>query len=276
MRLRLIHWNAEEARPLIAELEAAGHSVEHTSSIGSGIMKYLRASPPDAIVIDLSRQPSHGREIGVAIRNGKTIKHLPIVFIDGDPEKVAGVRKVLPDAVYVSSAHNGLAPVRAQTPWVRLVKTLRTVKPVSNPIVPLGMMERFGHRTTAQKLGIGRDMRAAAIDPPDDFERVIGPLPEGATLEENPREVLRLTVWFTHDPDSLLAGMRRMRALAAKSRLWILWRKNKADGLDGGLIRAAGIDVGLVDYKICSVDATWSGMAFAVKKATFPLNKAKS
>jgi hypothetical protein len=39
------------------------------------------------------------------------------------------------------------------------------------------------------------------------------------------------------------------------------------DQLDGGLIRRAAIDVGLVDYKICSVDATWSGMVFAVKKA---------
>jgi len=252
MRLRLIHWNHEEARPMIEELEAAGHSVELTSSVGSDIMKYLRATPPDAVIINLSRQPSRGREIGVAIRNGKSIKHIPILFVDGDPEKVAGIKKVLPDAVYTSR--------------VRFVKTLRMVKPVANPVVPLGMMERFGNRTTAQKLGIGRDMRVAVVDPPADFERVIGPLPQGASLEENPREVLRLTVWFTHDPDSLLAGMRRMRALAAKSRLWILWRKNKADGLDGGLIRAAGIEAGLVDYKICSVDATWSALAFARKK----------
>lgn len=46
MRLRLVHWNATEAKPMVEELEAAGHSVELTSSVGSGIMKYLRASPP--------------------------------------------------------------------------------------------------------------------------------------------------------------------------------------------------------------------------------------
>jgi len=59
-----------------------------------------------------------------------------------------------------------------------------------------------------------------------------------------------------------------MRSLAAHSRLWILWRKNKAGGLDGGFIRVAGIEAGLVDYKICSLDAVWSGMVFAVKKVT--------
>lgn len=188
----------------------------------------------------------------MAFRTSKTLKHLPILFVDGDPEKVAGIRRVLPDAIYTSR--------------VRFVAALKRAKPVENPVRPMAMMERFGNRTTAQKLGIGKEMRVAVIDPPADYERAVGPLPDGAVLEENPREVLRLTLWFTHDPDSFLARMRWMRALAAQSRLWIFWRKNKVDGLDGGLIRAAGIEAGLVDYKICSVDAVWSGMAFAVKK----------
>jgi len=253
VRLRVVHWNAKEAEPLLESLRAAGHSVEHTSSIGSGIMKYLRAAPPDAVVIDLTRQPSQWREIGAAIRNGKTIKHLPLLFLDGDPEKVAGVRRVLPDAIYTTRA--------------RLIAELKRAKPLANPVRPTQMMERFGNRTTAQKLGISAGMRVAVIDPPADYERAIGPLPEGASLEEwAGGSPLRITLWFTHDPDSFLARMRRMRALAAHSRLWILWRKNKVDRLDGGFIRAAGIDAGLVDYKICSVDATWSGMVFAVKK----------
>jgi len=28
-----------------------------------------------------------------------------------------------------------------------------------------------------------------------------------------------------------------------------------------------GLATGLVDYKICAVDETWSGLAFAVRKA---------
>jgi hypothetical protein len=138
------------------------------------------------------------------------------------------------------------------------------------------MMERFAHRTTAQKLGIvparGQAPRVAVIDPPSAYERAIGPVPEGTRLEENPSEALPLTLWFVHDPASFHAGLPGMRALAAHTRLWILWRKNKKDRLDANFIRLAGVDVGLVDYKICSVGATWSGMAFAVKK--IPAQKA--
>lgn len=36
--------------------------------------------------------------------------------------------------------------------------------------------------------------------------------------------------------------------------------------LDGNLVREAGLAAGLVDYKVCSVDDTWSGLAF--KKRT--------
>jgi hypothetical protein len=60
--------------------------------------------------------------------------------------------------------------------------------------------------------------------------------------------------------------MSRVRNLAATTRLWILWRKKGARGHEGvteRLIRETGIDLGLVDYKICSVDKTWSAMLFA-------------
>jgi hypothetical protein len=32
-------------------------------------------------------------------------------------------------------------------------------------------------------------------------------------------------------------------------------------------VREVALAVGLVDYKICSLDGVWSGMLFAVKKA---------
>jgi hypothetical protein len=31
-------------------------------------------------------------------------------------------------------------------------------------------------------------------------------------------------------------------------------------------VRAAGLTVGLVDYKVCAVDADWSGLKFTQKK----------
>jgi hypothetical protein len=56
-----------------------------------------------------------------------------------------------------------------------------------------------------------------------------------------------------------------MRKLAARTKLWILWRKGSS--VTQPFLRESAAEVGLVDYKICSVDATWSAMLFARRKA---------
>ena len=128
-------------------------------------------SQPLAAVIDLTRLPSHGRYVAAAIRATKSTRHIPIVFVDGDPEKVERVRKDLPDAVYTSRS--------------RLVSALKRVKPLADPVAPPRMMDRTD-RTTAEKLGIKAGARVALIDPPADYLRVLGRLPKDASLEEEP------------------------------------------------------------------------------------------
>jgi hypothetical protein len=252
-RVCLFHWRAEEAKPLLTVLEAAGHSVEYQERMAS--YREVRDKPPDAIVIDLSRLPSQGRELAVFFRGAKSTRFVPIVFVGGEPEKVAGVQRVLPDAVY--------------TPASRLRGTLSKAlaNPPVNPIKPAQMIDRWGTRTVAQKLGIAKNSRVAVIDPPSGYAQAIGELPTGVEFDEESTEDCPVSLWFVHDVPEFHAALPRMRKLAARSRLWIIWRKNKKDGLDGNLIRQGGIAVGLVDYKICSVSETWSGMVFAVKKA---------
>ena len=57
-----------------------------------------------------------------------------------------------------------------------------------------------------------------------------------------------------------------MRQVAAKSRVWVVYRKGQKDGLTQVIVREAALAVGLVDYKICSVNPAWSGLLFTVKK----------
>jgi CheY-like chemotaxis protein len=49
--------------------------------------RVVRHDPPDAVVIDLARLPSHGREVAGILRQQTATHHLPIVFIEGDPDK---------------------------------------------------------------------------------------------------------------------------------------------------------------------------------------------
>jgi hypothetical protein len=236
----------------MASLRAAGYEVIYSETSQSPSVVKIKEDSPAAIVIDLSRMPSHGRYVGAWVRGSKSTRNIPLVFVGGETEKVAKIKRDLPDAAYTSPS--------------RLVQTIQKLKPPSNPIVPRQMMQTDPARTTAQKLGITKPMRVGLIDPPVDYERVIGALPEGATLAEDARGACPVTLWFVHDPGDFEAALPARRSIAAKSRLWIVWRKGRRDGLNGNFVRQAALDLGLVDYKICSLDGLWSGMVFAVKK----------
>src|ERR1700680_1745214 len=125
-RVLVVHWNEAEARERVERLERGGF--QGAPCFVSGGVDHLRAalgaSPPDAVVIDLTRQPSHGRDFGIYFRSRKSLRDVPLVFIVGDPERTAQVRTLLPDAVF--------------TTWPRIrtaVERALRNKP-ENPVVP--------------------------------------------------------------------------------------------------------------------------------------------
>lgn len=253
-RVRILHWRPAEAGPLVEACKACGHDVEYEDLPFNITAKTIRKNQPDALVIDLSRLPSHGREAAMAIRRTKYSRHIPIIFVDGEPEKVEAIRKQLPDATFTTRK--------------QLCSRIKSAcaNPVKNPIAPPGVMERYGSRTKAQKLGIKPDSRVAVIDPPRDYESVLGDLGEGVELVENPSEILPVTLWFVRDPDTFIAALRRMRAIADKTRLWVVRPKGPKSLLNENLLRSAANEVGLVDYKICAVGDHWTGIVFARRR----------
>ena len=263
-RIRLIHWKPEEASPIAETLKGAGFEVDYDGKIAPEILRAVRLSPPDAVVIDLSRLPSYGREVAIALRGNKSTRHIPILFLDGAPEKVAIVQQKLPDAAYCERA--------------RLVAGLRECikEGPRSPVVPLQMMERYSSRTTAQKLGIAAGMKVAVIDAPRDYARVIGALPDDVEFDEESWNGCAVTLWFVEEPEAFLSALQKMRRAAAVSKLWVAWPKKAARKdclLNETMIRETAIGSGLVDYKICSLNETWSGLCFALKKPTSLLSR---
>jgi CheY-like chemotaxis protein len=256
-RVRIIHWKPAEAGPLVDACRSSGFQVDYDAEALSGpaIGRAIRELPPDAVVIDLSRLPSHGRELAVWLRGAKSTRHIPIVFVNGEAGKVEKVREILPDATFATTAR------------VRAAVASACRKRTALPIQPAPMMERYKAKTAAEKLGIKEKSTVAVIDPPRDYLSVLGVLPENADIIEDPESVQSVTLWFVHEPATLLARLRGMCAIAARTRLWILWRKGSDNGITQNAVRQAALDRGLVDYKICSVDGRWSGILFARKKA---------
>ena len=258
-RVRIIHWRPAEAASLIDSVRAAGFDPEYDGEMnGPAISRAIRARLPDAVLIDLSRLPSHGREIGIWLRGIKATRHIPLVFVNGEGEKLDRVRKDLPDAAYATQAD--LQDVlRASCHGV-------ADDPLFRKPVPPQMMERYKDKPAAQKLGIAASSTVAVMNPPRDYTHALGELPEGVELFEEPRAVHPVTLWFIPDLEAMLAALPRMRSMAAKTKLWIVWRKGKEGRISQNAIRGTAIEGGLVDYKICSLDTQWSGILFARKK----------
>jgi hypothetical protein len=254
-RLCLFHWNAAEAEERAGRLRAAGFAVRVVSGKGGGpSLLRLGDEPPDAIVIDLSRLPAQGREVGGWLRRRKATRFVPLLFVGGEAEKVARVRALLPDAVY--------------SDWSRIGRDLaRALRaPPARPAVP-GTMAGYSGTPLPKKLGVKAGSAVLLLGAPADFEATLGALPEGVRLLRRSREPVPLVLLFARSAAELAREFDRAASLLAeRGALWLLWPK-KSSGLASDLseaaVRAFGLARTFVDYKICAVDATWSGLRFA-------------
>ena len=257
-RVRLIHWNADEAKQRAKILRAAGYEVIHKLQDGPELLRDLRTKPLTAVVIDLSRLPSHGRDVGLAVRQSKATRHVPIVFVGGEPEKLARVKSLLPDAAFTS--------------WNKIRSALKQAiaHPPENPVRPDSLLAGYSGTPLPKKLGIKEDSVVGLAGAPEGFSKTLGTLPAGAKLQELRREPCNIILWFVRSRKEMQQGIKEMATRTGTGRLWIIWPK-KASGVKSDVaendVRAIGMAAGLVDFKVCAVDATWSGLAFTLRKA---------
>lgn len=255
-RLYLIHWNAAEAKARAEQLRAVGYQVA-CEPLDLPAMRAVRDKPPDAVVIDLTRLPSHGREVAVAIRRFKATRHVPLVFVEGEAEKVARIKELLPDALYAKWDHIAavLEQALAQVPTA--------------PVVPRSTMASYAGRPLPKKLGIKENSVVGLLGAPPDFVTALGELPPGVKLRMSVLGNCDLGIWFVRSRRELERGLSRVSRSVGPGGLWIAWPKKSAAiaaDLSQTIVRQAGLAAGLVDYKISAIDATWAGLRFTRRK----------
>ena len=260
-RILVVHWNAAEAAARAERLRGEGFETSCFSDQRDGAgFRALREKPPDAVVIDLARLPSHGQAVGIALRGQKATRMVPLVFIEADPEKTARVRGLLPDAVF--------------TTWPRIGAALRRalrhpLGPKGTPPAVPGTFAGYSGTPLPKKLCIREGSVVALVHAPEGFEAKLTPLPEGARVERRIGSADVILAFVK----SVAALGRELPALAREMQagrtLWLIWPK-KTSPLAGDLgqpkVREMGLAIGLVDYKVCAVDETWSGLAFATRR----------
>ncbi|MBP6874574.1 MAG: hypothetical protein KBD56_00735 [Candidatus Eisenbacteria bacterium] len=301
-RVHLVCWDEEACAARAARLRALGYSVETKRIESIRDIRALRDDPPAAVIIDLDRIPSRGRDVAIAIRRQKPTRQVPLIFVGGDAEKVARVQALLPDAIFTS--------------WRAIRASLRRALTgsLAQRALPSSAFAPYAGTALSKKLGLRPGVSLWLIDPPPAFSAALGPLPAGAvvqrftltrllrrlpTLRDRGRPGAKqsahpsgprarphrmagasssrkigdgcdLLLFFVRDAETLALHLPAIaRCIDGTRGLWVAWRK-KASGRKSEIafqeVQAGGLAQGLVDYKIIAIDSTWSALRFTRKR----------
>jgi len=120
-----------------------------------------------------------------------------------------------------------------------------------------------------KKLGIKEGFKIGLVNPPEAFLNLISPLPPGAQILSRLIKPLDLVICFVNSQRALVKQFPSLAAkLRANGMIWVAWPKKNSGvetDLDFGQVQRIGLDVGLVDIKICAIDETWSGLKFVYR-----------
>ena len=121
-----------------------------------------------------------------------------------------------------------------------------------------------------KKLGIKPGFTVALLKSPKGFATAaLKPLPANVTFTARPDAEADLFICFASTAPELQAHILSIPSKARTQTMWLAWPK-KASGvasdIDGNIVRNTGLAAGWVDFKVCSVDATWSALAFKRKQ----------
>jgi len=242
-KLRLVAWSDSEERA--ERLRALGYRVD--ASAVPIPFRGLVANGTYAVVVDLDRRPSVGRDVAIALRTAKRTRHVPIVFAGGEPDKVARVRELLPDASFVS--------------WRSVGGALKRARPLRDPVVPSSNLAAYAGAPLPKKLGVRAGTVVALVGAPDGFESLLG---DSAVVRRGARDRRDLTIVFVHD-----ANVERVWDKLARDAkvddVWLVWAKKTSPahaGVTQTRVRGPGLARGFVDYKVCAIDETWTGLRF--------------
>src|SRR5262245_5115333 len=133
-----------------------------------------------------------------------------------------------------------------------------------------------------RKLGIKAGHRLALLNAPADFAKTLGALPSDVTVVKAFRSgdsPCDIVLFFTPSRAELTKEFTSLKDhLSASGGLWIAWPK-KASGVPTDLtedvIREIALAGGLVDNKVCAVDATWSGLRLVFRLKDRPAKAKK-
>jgi hypothetical protein len=115
-----------------------------------------------------------------------------------------------------------------------------------------------------KKLGIRPAMVIALLGAPDGFDELLVDLPDDVTIRRRSQGHLDLAMTFQTERAVLERRLPAiLTALDRAGSLWVAWPKKASKvptDITEDTVREVVLPIGLVDVKVCAIDATWSGL----------------
>jgi hypothetical protein len=131
-------------------------------------------------------------------------------------------------------------------------------------------MAGYSGTPLAQKLGIKPSTIVVAIDPPENYSKLLAPIPSGVNFATRPVGNSKFVHLFVKERRALAQHLQSLRQkIAEDAAVWVSWPKKSsgvATDITEDVIRAVALPVGFVDIKVCAVDETWSGLKLMIRR----------
>lgn len=137
-------------------------------------------------------------------------------------------------------------------------------------------MAGYSGTPLAKKLGIKPGSNVFVEGAPIAYEQLLDPMPQDVNVQsaiDPSTDVIHL--FATSNAELASAIKRTLRYLRPDAALWVSWPKKASKvptDVTEDAIRELALPLGLVDIKVCAVDAIWSGLKLVIRKEHRPGN----
>lgn len=131
-------------------------------------------------------------------------------------------------------------------------------------------MVGYSGTSLSKKLGVKEGFRICVTDAPQEYERLLAPLPANVKISTEATKGVNIWHYFTKSSEELRQRLPEMMVqIRRDGMIWVSWPKKSSKvetDVTEDVIRAVALPLGLVDVKVCAIDEIWSGLKLVIRK----------
>ncbi|OMI17133.1 DUF3052 domain-containing protein [Leptospira weilii serovar Heyan] len=131
-------------------------------------------------------------------------------------------------------------------------------------------MAGYSNKSLGDKLGLKSGMKVFFEDLPEDVRKTLKNHLTDVEISKTLKDSLDYLHVFVKESEKLRKRFPKLvEHLSEKGMIWISWPKGSSKvptDINENIVRNIGLELGIVDVKVCAVSDIWSGLKFYRRK----------